>query len=59
LFIILVYVTCLGADNGSTEVQAVHLQVESAHRICDPAYRMYRSGLHYTGCDFIWCGSLP
>lgn len=41
LFVILVYVTCLAGESGSTEVQAVHLKVESTHRICDHAYRMY------------------
>jgi len=59
LFVTLVHVTCLAGESGSTEVQAVHLKVESADRICDPAYSMYLSGMYYTGRDFIWCGSLP
>jgi hypothetical protein len=46
LFVILVYVTCLAGESGSTGVQAVHLIVESAHRICDRAYRMYLRGLY-------------
>jgi len=58
LFVILFHVACLTGESGSTEVQAVHLQVESAHTICDPAYNMHLSGLYYTGHDFIRCGSL-
>ena len=57
LFVILVHVTCLAGESASAEVQAVNLKVESAHRICDPAYRTYLSSLYYTGRDFIRCGS--